>query len=109
MALGWRIKKTSILARVADALNAMLQSGPSDCRARAQLVRDGAPQLLLKLLSNVRVEGGAADTDATLELVAQGDIRPVVDSTRPLQEAAAAHAYLEQGTAAGKVVLQVAS
>ena len=54
VALGWRIKKTSILARVADALNAMLQSGPSDCRARAQLVRDGAPQLLLKLLSNVR-------------------------------------------------------
>ena len=57
----------------------------------------------------VAVEPNGAQLTRVLELVAQGDIRPVVDSTRPLQEAAAAHAYLEQGTAAGKVVLQVAS
>ena len=57
--------------------------------------------------SLVAVEPNGAQLARVLELVAQGDIRPVVDSARPIQEAAAAHAYLEQGKASGKVVLQV--
>jgi NADPH:quinone reductase-like Zn-dependent oxidoreductase len=33
---------------------------------------------------------------------------PVIDRTFPLDEAAAAHAYLETGAGFGKVVLQIA-
>jgi putative PIG3 family NAD(P)H quinone oxidoreductase len=36
-----------------------------------------------------------------------GRVRPVVDRTFPLEEAGAAHAYLEQGAQIGKVVLSV--
>jgi NADPH:quinone reductase len=39
--------------------------------------------------------------------VEQGRIRAVVDKTFPLQDAAAAHAYLEAGSLLGKVVLTV--
>ena len=39
--------------------------------------------------------------------VAQGKVRAVVDRTFPLEEAAAAHAYLEGGGHVGKIVLTV--
>ena len=39
--------------------------------------------------------------------VASGQLRPPVDKVFPLEEAAAAHAYLEAGEHVGKVVLQV--
>ncbi len=42
-----------------------------------------------------------------LKLVAQGRLRPIVDKVFPLQECAAAHAYLEAGKQFGKVVLSV--
>jgi NADPH:quinone reductase-like Zn-dependent oxidoreductase len=42
-----------------------------------------------------------------LKLVAQGRLKPVVDRVFPLQECAAAHAYLGQGKQFGKVVLSV--
>jgi len=38
-------------------------------------------------------------------LFAEGKVKPVVDRVLPLAEAASAHAYLESGEAAGKVVL----
>ncbi|WP_439816677.1 NAD(P)H-quinone oxidoreductase [Zavarzinia sp. CC-PAN008] len=38
-------------------------------------------------------------------LVAAGTIRPIVDRTYPLAEAAAAHAYMEAGQHVGKIVL----
>jgi NADPH2:quinone reductase len=37
--------------------------------------------------------------------IAQGKVRPLIDRTFPLAEAAAAHAYLEAGAHVGKVVL----
>ncbi len=42
-----------------------------------------------------------------LKLVAQGRLKPIVDKVFPLQECAAAHAYLEAGKQFGKVVLGV--
>jgi len=41
-------------------------------------------------------------------LVEQGKLRPVMDRTFPLAEAAAAHARMEQGAHIGKIVLKVA-
>ncbi len=41
-------------------------------------------------------------------LVASGQLRPVMDQTFPLAEAAAAHARMEAGTHIGKIVLKVA-
>jgi NADPH:quinone reductase-like Zn-dependent oxidoreductase len=37
-----------------------------------------------------------------------GRLRPVIDSTFPLTEAAAAHARMEEGGHIGKIVLEVA-
>lgn len=55
--------------------------------------------------------GSYMGTKAELLRVAQfffsGQVKPVVDRTFPLAEAAAAHAYLEQGGPFGKVVLEV--
>jgi NADPH:quinone reductase-like Zn-dependent oxidoreductase len=42
-----------------------------------------------------------------LKLVAQGLLKPIVDKVFPLEECAAAHAYLESGKQFGKVVLTV--
>lgn len=51
---------------------------------------------------------GAKDELRTLlKLVAQGRLKAVVDKVWPLQEAPAAHAYLEAGQQFGKVVLTV--
>jgi NADPH:quinone reductase-like Zn-dependent oxidoreductase len=51
---------------------------------------------------------GTKDELATvLKLVAGGRLKPVVDRVIPLEECAAAHAYLESGAPFGKVVLRV--
>ncbi|WP_290713667.1 MULTISPECIES: NAD(P)H-quinone oxidoreductase [Gordonia] len=50
----------------------------------------------------------AATLELTLPLLANGTIRPVVDSVFPLAAAAEAHARLESGDAIGKVLLIVA-
>ncbi len=52
--------------------------------------------------------GTKEELRTVLKLVAQGRLKPVVDKVLPLQECAAAHAYLEQGQQFGKVVLTVA-
>jgi NADPH:quinone reductase-like Zn-dependent oxidoreductase len=44
---------------------------------------------------------------AIAELVAAGRLRPLIDRVFPLAEAAAAHAYGEQGRTTGKIVLSV--
>jgi len=51
--------------------------------------------------------GTRADFAAVLDLVASGRVRPIVDRTFPLAEAAAAHEYLEGGHQVGKVVLTI--
>lgn len=43
-----------------------------------------------------------------LKLMAQGRLKPIVDKVFPLEECAAAHAYLEAGKQFGKVVMAVA-
>jgi zinc-binding alcohol dehydrogenase/oxidoreductase len=49
--------------------------------------------------------GSPSDFEALLELVAQTGIRPLIDSVRPLDQAAAAHERIEAGTHFGKLVL----
>jgi NADPH:quinone reductase-like Zn-dependent oxidoreductase len=51
--------------------------------------------------------GTREDFAAAYELVASGRVRPVVDRSFPLAEAAAAHEYLESGRQFGKVVLTI--
>ena len=52
--------------------------------------------------------GTREDFAAVLDLVATGRAKPVVDRAFPLEEAAAAHEYLESGQQLGKVVLTIA-
>ncbi|MBM3226753.1 MAG: NAD(P)H-quinone oxidoreductase [Candidatus Tectomicrobia bacterium] len=42
-----------------------------------------------------------------LPLLAQGHIRPIIDTTFPLAEAAAAHQYMEENRNVGKIMLRV--
>src|SRR5579864_5484071 len=51
--------------------------------------------------------GAKSELHTVMTLVAAGRLKPVVDRTFPLAEAAAAHAYLESGQQFGKVVLKV--
>ena len=51
--------------------------------------------------------GVKSELHTIMKLVAAGRLKPVVDRTFPLAEAAAAHAYLEAGQQFGKVVLSV--
>jgi putative PIG3 family NAD(P)H quinone oxidoreductase len=50
----------------------------------------------------------AAVTEKVLPLIASGRVRPVMDSSFPLAEAAAAHARMESSVHIGKIVLTVA-
>ena len=52
--------------------------------------------------------GTAEDFRGAYELVASGRAKPIVDRVFPLEEAAAAHEYLESGRQFGKVVLKIA-
>jgi NADPH:quinone reductase-like Zn-dependent oxidoreductase len=52
--------------------------------------------------------GTKEDFEGAYELVAAGRARPIVDRVFPLEEAAAAHEYLESGRQFGKVVLKIA-
>jgi NADPH:quinone reductase-like Zn-dependent oxidoreductase len=51
--------------------------------------------------------GTKEDFEGAYELVASGAAKPIVDRVFPLEEAAAAHAYLEEGRQFGKVVLSI--
>jgi NADPH:quinone reductase-like Zn-dependent oxidoreductase len=51
--------------------------------------------------------GSKSEFATVLKLVAAGRLNPIVDRTFPLQDCAAAHAYLESGDQFGKVVLLV--
>jgi NADPH:quinone reductase-like Zn-dependent oxidoreductase len=51
--------------------------------------------------------GVKSELHTIMKLVTAGRLKPVVDRTFPLSEAAAAHTYLESGSQFGKVVLQV--
>ena len=51
--------------------------------------------------------GSAEDFEASLELVATGRARPVIDEVVPLSEARAAHERLEAGAQLGKIVFRI--
>lgn len=51
--------------------------------------------------------GTREDFAGAYDLVASGKAKPVVDRVFPLEEAAAAHEYLEQGRQLGKVILRI--
>jgi NADPH:quinone reductase-like Zn-dependent oxidoreductase len=53
--------------------------------------------------------GTKEDFEGVYELVARGAAKPIVDRVFPLEQAADAHAYLEEGRQFGKVVLEIAS
>ncbi|RTQ48941.1 NAD(P)-dependent alcohol dehydrogenase [Hymenobacter gummosus] len=60
-----------------------------------------------KKLSMVLARDRGADTRQLARWLAAGQLRPVIDTTFPLADAAQAHRYSEQGHAAGKIVLTV--
>jgi NADPH:quinone reductase-like Zn-dependent oxidoreductase len=51
--------------------------------------------------------GTREDFEGAYELVARGAAQPIVDRVFPLEQAAAAHEYLEEGRQFGKVVLKI--
>jgi NADPH:quinone reductase-like Zn-dependent oxidoreductase len=51
--------------------------------------------------------GTREDFEGAYQLVARGAAQPIVDCIFPLEEAAAAHEYLEDGRQFGKVVLEI--
>ncbi|MDH5211178.1 MAG: NAD(P)-dependent alcohol dehydrogenase, partial [Betaproteobacteria bacterium] len=69
--------------------------------------------LLLPLVSRRRirfsmVKSRAADLDQLCALCEAGQLRPVLDKSFALADLAAAHAYSQEGHAAGKILIQVA-
>jgi NADPH:quinone reductase-like Zn-dependent oxidoreductase len=77
--------------------------GGIDRQLRAVLLSPFVGQRLGTLLALPR----PADLVALRELIEAGKLRPVIDRTYPLGEAADAIRYLEQGHARGKVVVTV--
>jgi zinc-binding alcohol dehydrogenase/oxidoreductase len=51
--------------------------------------------------------GTREDFEGAYELVASGAAQPIVDRVFPLEQAAAAHEYLEEGRQFGKIVLEI--
>jgi NADPH:quinone reductase-like Zn-dependent oxidoreductase len=51
--------------------------------------------------------GTREDFEGAYDLVARGAAKPIVDRVFPLEETAAAHAYLEEGRQFGKVILSI--
>jgi zinc-binding alcohol dehydrogenase/oxidoreductase len=51
--------------------------------------------------------GTREDFEGAYELVARGAAQPIVDRVFPLEQAAAAHEYLEEGRQFGKIVLEI--
>ncbi|KAK9906496.1 hypothetical protein WJX75_002912 [Coccomyxa subellipsoidea] len=102
--------------------------GPFETRSYAVLKRGGHYQLILHenaspfriitgyLKSLLRigpsygvtaVQPNGAQLQKVSDMVADGKVKVIIDRTYPLKDAQAAHEYLEQGHARGKVVLVV--
>eukprot|EP00937_MAST-01D_sp_MAST-1D-sp2_P004491 g4491.t1 len=99
VALCWRSSGDhAVLARAVDALGALLRAGARE-ETRAQLVRDGAPQLLVKLLSGLKLRAGTTDAaelecalyvaTACLHLAGASDSRAALARAGALRAAAA--------------------
>lgn len=77
--------------------------GGSDRQIRAQLLSLFVSQKLGTFISSEN----AADLVALGQLIEAGDVRPILDRTYPLPEAAAAIRHLVEGHARGKVVVTI--
>ena len=49
--------------------------------------------------------GNRSETITVVDLVARGRLKPIIDTTLPLDQARAAHERLEAGESFGKIVL----
>jgi NADPH:quinone reductase-like Zn-dependent oxidoreductase len=78
--------------------------GGTDRQLRAMLLSPFVSQKLRVFISS---EDGK-DIEALRELVDSGRLKPTIDRTFPLEQAAEAVEYLAEGRASGKVVLEVA-
>jgi NADPH:quinone reductase-like Zn-dependent oxidoreductase len=51
--------------------------------------------------------GSREDLNTVLELIEAGKIKPVIDKIFPMEQAAEAHKYLEEGNARGKIAITI--
>jgi NADPH:quinone reductase-like Zn-dependent oxidoreductase len=77
--------------------------GGSDRQIRAQVLSLFVSQKLGTFISSEN----AADLVVLGKLIEAGDVRPILDSTRPLSDAAAAIRHLMDGHARGKIVIKI--
>lgn len=117
--------RTTDVAEAVDGVDMVLDPLGGETRARSVgLLRPGGT--LVSLLSGgtpeeaaraaergvrtatMLVEADHAGMNAVADLVAAGALRPRVEATFPLAEAAAAHTLGETGRTTGKIVLEVA-
>ncbi|ARZ66167.1 NADPH:quinone reductase [Streptomyces albireticuli] len=86
--------------RPGGTLVSILEHGDRELAARVEAAG--------RRFAGISVEPDYASLEAIAELVDAGRIRPHVDATFPLTEAAKAHELVAAGTARGKIVLTVA-
>jgi NADPH:quinone reductase-like Zn-dependent oxidoreductase len=60
-----------------------------------------------KRMKGVLMNPDTKDLDYLTELIEAGKVKPVIDRVYPLEKAAEAHKYVEQGHAKGRVILEV--
>lgn len=77
--------------------------GPLGRSLRATALSPFVPQKLSWFVAGIKAD----DLDVLERLIEEGKVKPVIDRTYPLEDAAAAIAYQQQGHARGKVVVSV--
>jgi len=60
-----------------------------------------------KKMTNLMAKSNAQDLAVLADMLATGKLKPIIDHSFPLSQAADAFRYLVQGHARGKVVIQV--
>jgi NADPH:quinone reductase-like Zn-dependent oxidoreductase len=94
-----RWKRVLVRGGVAVTVNPVL--GNPAARLVARVVGGG------RRLGSVFVKPGGPDLETIAGWISSGEVRPVIDKTYPLSEAAVAHRYSESKRVRGKLVLIV--
>ncbi|MGA5428073.1 NADP-dependent oxidoreductase [Streptomyces koyangensis] len=117
--------RTTDVAEAVDGVDMVLDPLGGETRARSvgllrpggtlvSLLSGGSPEEAARAAergvrtATMLVEADHAGMNAVADLVAAGALRPRVEATFPLAEAAAAHTLGETGRTTGKIVLEVA-